>query len=61
MDRKLQDHTQEIERLEQQSSIEKERLLHEAKLKKKAAEVSVCSWHLLYISNGFNDDSLSYV
>ena len=39
MDRKLQDHQQELQRLRQQTDIDTEQLDHEAKLKKEMKEV----------------------
>ena len=39
MERKAQEHKQELERLQQTTELEKQRLIHEAKLKKEAAEV----------------------
>ena len=41
MERKEQDHQQELERLRQTTSLEKERLCHEAKLKLKSKEVHI--------------------
>ena len=40
MERKVQEHKQELERLRQATKLDKERLVHEAKLKKEAAGVS---------------------
>ena len=40
MDRKKQDHRQEMERVQQTAALGKQRLLHDAKLKKEASEVS---------------------
>ena len=39
MERKAQEHKQEMERLQQTTELQKQRLIHEAKLKKEAAEV----------------------
>lgn len=41
MESKNQDHQQEVERLQQNAQIDKEKLLHEAKLKKEIKEVSL--------------------
>ena len=40
MERKVQEHKQELERLQQATKLDKQRLLHEAKLKKEASSVS---------------------
>ena len=39
MESRLQEHRQELERLDQTRSLDKEKLLHEAKLKREAAQV----------------------
>ena len=41
MERKIQEHTQELERLKQDTVIVKEKLIHEASLKKSVAEVGL--------------------
>ena len=40
MERKEQDHQQELDRLKQNAALEKARLIHEAKLKNNMAKVS---------------------
>ena len=40
MERKVQEHKQELERLQQATKLDKARLMHEAKLKKEALSVS---------------------
>ena len=49
MERKIQEHTQELERLKQDSVIVKDKLIHEASLKKRAAEVSLNQRHCFNI------------
>ena len=49
MERKVQEHKQELERLRQATKLDKGRLTHEAKLKNEAAGVSrVRSYNLLH-------------
>lgn len=43
MESKVQEHQQELQRMQQASQIDKNRLTHEAKLKKEAKEVSEIS------------------
>ena len=43
MERKVQEHKQELERLQQATKLDKARLVHEAKLKKEALSVRTCS------------------
>ena len=40
MERKVQEHKQELERLQQATKLDKQKLIHEAKLKKEASTVS---------------------
>ena len=40
MQRKVQEHKQELERLQQATKLDKQKLIHEAKLKNEAATVS---------------------
>ena len=45
MDRRLQEHRQELEQLDQTAQLDKERLVHNASLKKEATEVSA-TWEI---------------
>ncbi len=47
MDSKNQDHLQEVERMQQDSTLGQQRLQHEARLKKEMKEVSGTFSHLL--------------
>ena len=40
MERKVQEHKQELETIQQATKLDKQNLIHEAKLKKEAATVS---------------------